>query len=320
MLADQRSLEETKKAIRDQVEQGMIHGYTETYLDIEAIPYHQLNHMNIPAGGDYVIAEIEGQQWLPYMQAPQAGANYMMRSNEDIKNGPWNQYATEARIQQVPSYPMRQQVLSGSYGSCMPNQHIVETSGSNQQASVMEQMASRHDRGGSNTDTSAANAIQQQFMYQQQSVINANLTQNITPKEELNREERMQMLELIPTSSPNSDHLSVASTSAVATTTANTAATKSETPSSATSGQQQSTITPQNKNSKTTTSNSQSNITDVTTTLTDSTNVSNGTENSNGPLPAFEQAFGSTEIGRYSHEGFFNTTQQNENQQSTNNQ
>ncbi|KAJ4429455.1 hypothetical protein ANN_21624 [Periplaneta americana] len=106
MLAEQhRNLEETKKAIREQVEQGMIQGYAETYLDIEAIPYHQLaNHMSLPGGGDYaVIAEIDGQQWLPYMQAPQPGATYMTR-NEDAKlqqgGGHWNQYSAEARTQQ----------------------------------------------------------------------------------------------------------------------------------------------------------------------------------------------------------------------------
>ena len=118
----------------------------------------------------------------------------------------------------------------------------------------------------------------------------------------------MQMLELIPTSAANSEALSVASTTSAAATTTTTTV-KSETPSSA----NQTTATAQSKNSK-------SNITDITSSLTDNTNVSNGAENSNGPLPAFEQAFGSTEIGRYSHEGFFNNSQQNESQQSTSNQ
>jgi hypothetical protein len=70
LVEQQRSLEETKKAIREQVEQGMIQGYTETYLDIDTFPYHQLNgHMNLPGTRDYaVVAEIDGQQWLPYVQ------------------------------------------------------------------------------------------------------------------------------------------------------------------------------------------------------------------------------------------------------------
>jgi hypothetical protein len=70
LVEQQRSLEETKKAIQEQVEQGMIQGCTETYLDIDTIPYHQMtNHMNLPGSGDYsVLAEIEGQQWLPCMQ------------------------------------------------------------------------------------------------------------------------------------------------------------------------------------------------------------------------------------------------------------
>ena len=76
--------------------------------------------------------------------------------------------------------------MNGSYGNCITNQHIVENSGNNQQASVMGQMASRSDRGGGNADTSAANSIQQQFVYQQQPIASSSLTQNINPKEELN--------------------------------------------------------------------------------------------------------------------------------------
>jgi hypothetical protein len=61
------------------VEQVIIQGCTETYLDIEAIAYHQLtNHMNLP--GWPAVATI--------MQMPQSGAPYTMRSNEEqIKNG-----------------------------------------------------------------------------------------------------------------------------------------------------------------------------------------------------------------------------------------
>ena len=36
-------------------------------------------------------------------KTPQSGANYMMRSNDDVKlqqNGPWNQYGAEPRTQQ----------------------------------------------------------------------------------------------------------------------------------------------------------------------------------------------------------------------------
>jgi septin family protein len=71
MLAEQeRNLEETKKAIREQVEQAMIHGYTDPYTDTESIPYHPVtNHMSLPGSANYaVITEMEGQQWRPYMQ------------------------------------------------------------------------------------------------------------------------------------------------------------------------------------------------------------------------------------------------------------
>jgi len=55
-----------------------------------------------------------------------------------------------------------------------------------------------------------------------------------------------------------------------------------------------------------------------TNTVCNGSNISSGEETTSGPLPAFEQAFGSTEIGRYSHEGFFSTTQQPENPPPTN--
>jgi hypothetical protein len=46
---------------------------------------------------------------------------------------------------------------------------------------------------------------------------------------------------------------------------------------------------------------------EVTSTPGDNSGVANGTENTNSPVLAFEQAFGSTEIGCYSHEVFFST-------------
>ncbi|XP_069686383.1 uncharacterized protein [Periplaneta americana] len=277
MLAEQhRNLEETKKAIREQVEQGMIQGYAETYLDIEAIPYHQLaNHMSLPGGGDYaVIAEIDGQQWLPYMQAPQPGATYMTR-NEDAKlqqgGGHWNQYSAEARTQQVPPYPVRQQMMNGSYGGCLPSQALPEAS-------------SMMGRSGDNTDMQPSQQQQQQqYVYEQQQqqppAGTTTLTPNMVPKEEVNREERLHVLELIPTSTTSSEP----ATSAAAAST--TVTPKTETPASGSAAP---------STSKSGKGDSQS---------------------ASGPLPAFEQAFGSTEIGRYSHEGFFNNSQQSENQQ-----
>lgn len=131
------------------------------------------------------------------------------------------------------------------------------------------------------------------------------------------------MLEMIPTSSANSVAPISASTSSAAASTKITQ--KSEIPPSTTynagNSQQQTTVTSSNKSSKNSpAADTQSSIAELTGTLSDSSNATNAAENTNGPLPAFEQAFGSTEIGRYSHEGFFNTTQQTENQQSTNNQ
>jgi BRCT domain type II-containing protein len=60
---------------------------------------------------------------------------------------------------------------------------------------------------------------------------------------------------------------------------------------------------------------------EVTSTLSDSSGVANGTENTNNPVPAFKQASDSTEIGSYSHEVFFSTTtQETENHQSASNE
>jgi hypothetical protein len=131
------------------------------------------------------------------------------------------------------------------------------------------------------------------------------------------------MLEMIPTSSANS--VAPIPTSSSATPTTTTAIPKSITPPSTTynagNSQQQITVTSSNKSSKNSlAANTQLSIAEITGTLNDSSDAANGADNTNGPLPAFEQAFGSTEIGRYSHEGFFSTTQQTENQQATNNQ
>jgi hypothetical protein len=59
---------------------------------------------------------------------------------------------------------------------------------------------------------------------------------------------------------------------------------------------------------------------EITSPQSDSSGVGTGADNTNSPLLAFEQVSGSTEIGCYSHEGFFNTTEQTENHQSTSNE
>jgi BRCT domain type II-containing protein len=59
----------------------------------------------------------------------------------------------------------------------------------------------------------------------------------------------------------------------------------------------------------------------IVSTLSDSSGVANGTQNTNSPVPAFEQASDSTEIGSYSHKVFFRTTtEETENHQSANNE
>jgi hypothetical protein len=86
LLAEQqRSLEEPKKAVREQVERGVIQGCAEIYLDIDFLPYQQLaNHMNLPGSSSL---STDGQQLLPYVKMAQPDAPYVMRPNEEqIKN------------------------------------------------------------------------------------------------------------------------------------------------------------------------------------------------------------------------------------------
>jgi hypothetical protein len=71
MLVEQeRSLQEATKGLQEHVEQNMIQGCTDTYLDVDTNPYHQsTNHVNTPRNGDYVVlTETDGQHWLPYVQ------------------------------------------------------------------------------------------------------------------------------------------------------------------------------------------------------------------------------------------------------------
>lgn len=131
----------------------------------------------------------------------------------------------------------------------------------------------------------------------------------------------MQMMEMIPISLANSVAPISVSISEAATTAANQ---KVQIPSinyNAGNKWKRPSATSANKSGKNSSSGStHPAVLEITSTLSDNSSVANRTENTNGPLPAFEQAFGSTEIGRYSHEGFFNnTTQQTENHQSASN-
>jgi hypothetical protein len=122
------------------------------------------------------------------------------------------------------------------------------------------------------------------------------------------------MLELLPTTSTNT--VALASTTTASSTTTRKPEDTSTTYSAGNSQQQ---LIVRSTTSEAETSK-QPSTAESTSTVCNTSNTSSGAENTSGPLPAFEQAFGSTEIGRYSHEGFFNTTQQTENQPSTNSQ
>ncbi|XP_033608049.1 uncharacterized protein LOC117282450 [Cryptotermes secundus] len=330
MLVEQeRSLQVATKGIQEQAEQNMIQGCTDSYLDVDTNPYHQsTNHVNTPRNGDYVVlTEMDGQQWLPYVQMPQSGTSYMPRPNDETKiqqGSPWAHHATEIRQHQVSPYSVRQQMMNGSYGNCMQAQPLTGTSDSGEPTAA-GQMINHSDRDvGSSGDGTVNNIQQHHYLYQQQQPADSSgLPQNMVTREEVNREEQMQMLEMIPMSLANSvAPISIATTSAAATTAATQ---KAQIPSisySAGNNWKRPSATSVNKSSKNSSSAStHPAAVEITSTLSDNSGVANGTENTNGPLPAFEQAFGSTEIGRYSHEGFFsNTTQQTENHQPASNE
>lgn len=120
------------------------------------------------------------------------------------------------------------------------------------------------------------------------------------------REEQMQILDMFPMSVAKFVGPVSVTTSAPATTIATQKARKSATSS--------------HKSSKNSSASTQLTALEITSPLSDNSGVVSGAENTHSPLPAFKQAFGSTEIGCYSHEGFFNTTQQAENQQSISNE
>jgi hypothetical protein len=88
-------------------------------------------------------------------------------------------------IVSVPPYPLRQQMMNGSYGSCMPMQPIAETLSSSQQATAVGQMVNHTDRSVGSNDGDTANIQQQQYIYQQQQpASNFAVTQNLANKEE----------------------------------------------------------------------------------------------------------------------------------------
>jgi hypothetical protein len=79
--------------------------------------------------------------------------------------------------------------------------------------------------------------------------------------------------------------------------------------------------TSSNKSSKNSSASTQPTALEITSALSDNSGVVSGTENTNGPLPAFEQASGFTEFGCYSFDEFFsNTTLQTASHQPTSNE
>jgi hypothetical protein len=116
---------------------------------------------------------------------------------------------------------------------------------------------------------------------------------------------------MIPTSLENNVACNPATSAAI------TTAATSSFAHNAGNGQKQASVASSNKSRK---NSLPANKHPITSTLSGNPDVASRTENTNVPLPAFEEAFGSTEIGRYSHEGFFSTTQQNENHQCASNE
>jgi hypothetical protein len=125
----------------------------------------------------------------------------------------------------------------------------------------------------------------------------------------------MQILNMIPMSVANFVGPIYVTISAAATTTRTTTTTTTTTTQRAWRS-----ATSSHSSGKNSSASTQPTALEITGPLSDNSGAVSVAENTNSPLPAFEQAFGSTEIGCYSHEGFFNTNQQTENHQSSSNE
>jgi hypothetical protein len=144
MLSKQeRGIEETK-SFQGQVRQNKLQGCTDTYLNVGNNPYQQsTSDMNAPRKRDcVVIRKIVGQRRLPYIQVPQSDAIYITIPNNEInlqEGDLLEHHVTEVHQQKVPFYPVKQQRVNESYGSCIETQPHGGTRGNSEPDAAMLQ-------------------------------------------------------------------------------------------------------------------------------------------------------------------------------------
>ncbi|GLG95377.1 Protein of unknown function [Gryllus bimaculatus] len=284
MLMD-RSLEDMRNKIREQVEQGIVSNYPETMMEFEPITTYSLGQMGMPGGGDYaVVSDIDSHAWYSFAQASQHnGSSYVMRHSDDkVLPGNWNiHYTADGHPQQGVPYLMRSQMISssGPYNGTLNQSSHPSASG---------------------PGINRSNPSQPSYQIYSPFSTSNHQNKNIIKKPELNEEEQTRLLENIPTSSSSSPSSSNENTN--------------------TTLQQKGVISNSNstpdgmchKQSELNSNKKPSGTPTVSpSTVGDDKNVNSESAGENRPLPTFEQAFGSTEIGRYSHEGIFSGTQHN---------
>jgi hypothetical protein len=166
----ERGIEETTKGFQELVRQNKFQGCTDRYLNVGNNPYQQsASHMNAPRKRDcVVIRKIVGQRRLPYIQMPQSGAICITIPNNEIKikeGDLLEHHATGVHEQKVSSYPVQQQRVNGSYGSCMETQRTAGTQGNSEPDAAGQTFThSARDIGSSGDDT-ASNTQQHLYLY-----------------------------------------------------------------------------------------------------------------------------------------------------------
>jgi hypothetical protein len=167
LINQERSLQETTKGFPGQVGQNVYQRCVN--------PYQQpVSQMNAPQNWDCVVSsELNGQQWLSYIQVPQSNLLYTTGPNDEIKIqecDPMAHHMAAVHQQQVPCHPVTPQQVSGSsYRNCMQTQPVATAPDNSKPTAATGQiitLSARHV-GGSVDD--AASSVQQQLcLYQQQ--------------------------------------------------------------------------------------------------------------------------------------------------------
>jgi hypothetical protein len=167
----ERGIEETTKNFQGQVRQNKFQGCTNRYLNVGNNLYQQqsASHVNTPRKRDcLVIRKIIGQRQLPYIQMPQSGAICVTIPSNEIKVQEDNlleHHATEVHLQNVPSYPVKQQRVNGSYGSCVETQRTAGIQGNSEPDAAGQTITTSARDIDSSGDDIASNTQHHLYLY-----------------------------------------------------------------------------------------------------------------------------------------------------------